>query len=99
MSLKYNTLFNPAYSPNVGLLCALYAVLPGTDSDILLEEHYVPVVSLVPSMTGSVSNIYVRERVSDRVRSSNELEGQVVLFIHGAGTPGRSRLRCACSRL
>ena len=55
--------------------------------DILLEEHFVPVVSRVPSMTGSVSQLYVRERVKDSVRKQNDLEGKVVLFIHGAGTP------------
>jgi pimeloyl-ACP methyl ester carboxylesterase len=67
--------------------CSPEVVTPGNDSDILLEEHYVPVVSRVPSMTGSVSNIYVRERVRDNVSNGNDLEGQVVLFIHGAGTP------------
>src|SRR6056300_305654 len=55
--------------------------------DILLEEHFVPVVSRVSSMTGSVSQLYVRERVKDSVRKQNDLEGKVVLFIHGAGTP------------
>jgi len=55
--------------------------------DILTLEHYVPVVSRVPSMTGSVSQIYVRERVREATRNSRDLEGQVVLFIHGAGTP------------
>ncbi len=52
-----------------------------------MEEHFVPVVSRVPSMTGSVSQIYVRERVKDSVRNQNDLESKVVLFIHGAGTP------------
>lgn len=56
-------------------------------SDVLRIDHYVPVVSTVPSMTGSVAQLYVRERVLDSVRSSSDLEGQVVLFVHGAGTP------------
>lgn len=54
---------------------------------ILSIDHYVPVISMVPSMTGAVSQLYVRERVSDSVPISGELEGQLVLFIHGAGTP------------
>lgn len=66
--------------------CASTA-MPAAGGDILTVEHYVPVVSRVPSMTGSVSQVYVRERVRDRVRRQNDLEGQVVLFIHGAGTP------------
>ena len=90
MSLKYNTFFILLLQL-LTVSCASVAVLPGNESGILLEEHFVPVVSLVPSMTGSVSNIYVRERVRTDVlandRSLNELEGQVVLFIHGAGTP------------
>ncbi|MEX2365214.1 MAG: alpha/beta fold hydrolase [Pseudohongiellaceae bacterium] len=54
---------------------------------ILSIDHYVPVVSRVPSMVGSVAQLYVREKVQPGVRESNDLEGQVVLFIHGAGTP------------
>ncbi|MDG2175853.1 MAG: alpha/beta fold hydrolase [Gammaproteobacteria bacterium] len=86
MSLKYNT-FIILLLPIFLASCTPEAVITGNDSDILLEEHYVSVVSRVPSMTGSVSNIYVRERVLENVRNSNDLEGQVVLFIHGAGTP------------
>jgi pimeloyl-ACP methyl ester carboxylesterase len=52
-----------------------------------MVEHYVSVVSRVPSMSGSVSQIYVRERADTRTRNRTDLDGQVVLFIHGAGTP------------
>jgi pimeloyl-ACP methyl ester carboxylesterase len=86
MPLKYNA-FIILLLPIFLVSCTPEAAVTGNDSDILLEEHYVPVVSRVPSMTGSVSNIYVRERVRENVRNSNDLEGQVVLFIHGAGTP------------
>jgi pimeloyl-ACP methyl ester carboxylesterase len=67
--------------------CAQVSVSPTGNTGILRTEHFVPVVSSVPSMTGSVSQVYVRERVSERVRNQNNLEGKVVLFIHGAGTP------------
>lgn len=51
-------------------------------------DHYVPVVSTAPSMAGQTAQIYVRERTlgSTSLRGQN-LAGQVVLFIHGAGTP------------
>lgn len=57
-------------------------------SSILTIDHSVRIVSKVPSIAGQVSNIYVREKV----RAGNALRGQtssdqVVLFIHGAGTP------------
>jgi len=59
----------------------------GRDTAIALNEYYVPVVSRVPSMTGAVSQLYVRERVSPAVTMRDDLDGQVVLFVHGAGTP------------
>ena len=67
--------------------CTQVGTLPGRNPDVLLVEHYVPVVSRVPSMTGSVSQLYVRERVRSGVADSDDLEGRVVLFVHGAGTP------------
>ncbi len=69
------------------LLLALPSLGLGANDVILTKEHYVPVVSRVPSMMGSVSQVYVRERVAETVQESTDLEGQVVLFIHGAGTP------------
>lgn len=60
----------------------------GQAPDLLTVEHYVQVVSAAPSMAGQVSLLYTRERVLPltalRPRS---LEGKVVLFVHGAGTP------------
>ncbi len=51
-------------------------------------DHYVPVVSSAPSMEGEVAQIYVRERVSPLTTlRSVSLEGRVVVFVHGAGTP------------
>lgn len=51
-------------------------------------DHYVPVVSMAPSMKGEVAQIYVRERaLAGTALRSQGLEGQVVVFVHGAGTP------------
>jgi pimeloyl-ACP methyl ester carboxylesterase len=50
----------------------------------VMSEHYVANVSLAPSMEGQVAQIYVREYSA----ADGEVgEGDVVLFVHGAGTP------------
>ena len=56
--------------------------------EVLSLDHYVANVSMAPAMQGQVAQIYVRERTqaSTSLRSDN-LNGRVVLFIHGAGTP------------
>ncbi len=66
-------------------------VLPGpapvlAQSPEFVREHYVPVQSSAPSMPGEFAQLYLRERLSDAVLSEDG-KGQVVLFIHGAGTP------------
>ena len=50
-------------------------------------DHYVGVRSTVPAIAGQMTSIYVREvvRVGTALRDGNSA---VVLFIHGAGTPG-----------
>jgi pimeloyl-ACP methyl ester carboxylesterase len=55
---------------------------------LLTLDHYVRVKSTVPSMSGQLTQIYVRERVlaGTALRSAN-LADRVVLFVHGAGTP------------
>ena len=67
--------------------CAQVAVSPAENTDILMNEHFVPVVSRVSSMAGSVSQIYLRERVRDSVQNEDDLNDKIVIFIHGAGTP------------
>ncbi len=47
-------------------------------------DHYVANVSLAPAMAGETAQIYVRERV---ISGAQVDEGEVVLFVHGAGTP------------
>jgi pimeloyl-ACP methyl ester carboxylesterase len=57
-------------------------------STALTVDHYVPVVSTAPSMEGDIAQIYVRERVLPGMAlRSHSLEDQVVVFVHGAGTP------------
>lgn len=59
-----------------------------TGDPVASIDHYVPTVSTVPSMKGETAQIYVRERaVPANVLRGFDLEGRVVLFVHGAGTP------------
>jgi pimeloyl-ACP methyl ester carboxylesterase len=55
---------------------------------LLTVDHYVSVRSTVPSMTGQIAEIYVRERaLAGIVLRSASVADKVVLFVHGAGTP------------
>lgn len=54
----------------------------------LRVDHYVRVVSSAPSMEGQMAQIYVRERtLPETAMRSSGLDGRVVVFVHGAGTP------------
>jgi pimeloyl-ACP methyl ester carboxylesterase len=56
--------------------------------ELLTIDHYVPNRSIVPSIEGQTTQIYVRERVKPATSlRGNPREGRVVLFVHGAGTP------------
>jgi pimeloyl-ACP methyl ester carboxylesterase len=61
----------------------------GDDGQRLLTiDHYVRVTSKVPSISGQLAQIYVRERVSAGVALRGApAADKVVLFVHGAGTP------------
>ena len=77
------------FSLSATLLCLLLAgPATGARESILSIDHYVPVVSWAPAMAGEMAQIYVRERTlpATTLRGAS-LEGRVVLFIHGAGTP------------
>lgn len=64
------------------------AQTPPDATEVLSIDHYVTVESIAPSMEGEVAQIYVRERaVPATVFRSFDLEGRVVLFVHGGGTP------------
>jgi pimeloyl-ACP methyl ester carboxylesterase len=65
------------------LLAAMAGIANGQNG---MAEHYVPVQSIAPSMAGEMARIYVRERLpASGIPSAPE--GQVVLFVHGNGTP------------
>jgi pimeloyl-ACP methyl ester carboxylesterase len=56
---------------------------------VLTIDHYVTVRSTVPAIAGQPSQIYVRERAkAGTVLRGSTLSDRVVLFVHGAGTPG-----------
>lgn len=77
----------------LGSVISLQSVAQSPEQDpaqdqVLRIDHYVRVVSTAPSMAGETAQIYVRERTlpATPMRSA-DLSGQVVLFVHGAGTP------------
>jgi pimeloyl-ACP methyl ester carboxylesterase len=66
---------------------SLFAATVSADEGarLLTVDHYVRVVSTVPAIAGQPAQLYVRERVlAQRARGAND---DVVLFVHGAGTP------------
>jgi pimeloyl-ACP methyl ester carboxylesterase len=70
---------------------ALCGVLACVDSalaqDLTRIDHYVPVVSTVPSMQGQTGLLYVRQVSAGIPDLDSDIDGKIVLFIHGAGTP------------
>ena len=66
---------------------ASQAASSGDGPAVSTVDHYVPVVSEAPSMAGEIAQIYVRERRPEGLAGAADLEGDVVLFVHGAGTP------------
>ncbi|HVY64774.1 MAG TPA: alpha/beta fold hydrolase [Gammaproteobacteria bacterium] len=61
----------------------------GEDSQRLLSvDHYVANRSIVPTLNGQTTAIYVRERVKPAtLLRGAPADDRVVLFVHGAGTP------------
>lgn len=70
-----------------GFCSCLLGASPVFAQEVLRSDHYVPVVSTVPAMQGQIAQLYVRERATAEVSAAGNLDGKVVLFIHGAGTP------------
>lgn len=66
------------------LLILCWPMLALAQPEPITSEHYVANQSLAPSMSGGMAQIYVRERV---MADADIGEGDVVLFVHGAGTP------------
>lgn len=73
--------------------CVLFALLVvsgcwADDSSRLLRvDHYVRVRSAVPAIKGQTTAIYIREVVLAGTALREGAQDQVVLFVHGAGTP------------
>ncbi|MEX2130812.1 MAG: alpha/beta hydrolase family protein [Pseudohongiellaceae bacterium] len=77
-ALRFTMLLSAIFSAGIAL----------ADNPVLSIDHYVPVLSKAPSMEDQVAQIYVRERTLPQTSlRGNDLSGQVVLFVHGAGTP------------
>ena len=54
------------------------------DESIPAIDHYVRQLSMVPSIEGQITQLYVRERVQPTtIDGSKSLGGRVVLFVHG----------------
>ena len=55
---------------------------------LLSLDHFVPVKSTAPAMTGQTAQIYVREVALPGVAlRGRQAPDNLVLFVHGAGTP------------
>lgn len=81
------------FSPVVPIkLLALFSLMatPARAAEapkILTRDHTVEVRSTVPAVAGQTVKLYLRERVS--AAAPERITGdKVVLFVHGAGTPG-----------
>ena len=67
---------------------AFAAAVFGEDGQKLIRvDHYVSVRSIAPAMDGQIAQIYVREVALGSVLRRPPSVDQVVLFVHGAGTP------------
>ena len=72
----------------LGTSCVSGAAFAEQFADALRIDHYVRHVSSVPSIQGQHVQLYMRERVlPGTLARAGNLEGRVVLFVHGAGTP------------
>jgi pimeloyl-ACP methyl ester carboxylesterase len=60
----------------------------GASGRPLTVDHYVRLKSTAPAIAGQMAHLYVRERLAEGILRSSNLSDRVVLFVHGAGTPG-----------
>src|SRR5262245_62253155 len=71
------------------LTCAQQLAWADDGDRLLRVDHYVSVKSTVPAISGQSTAIYVREVVrAGTALRSRPGSSPVVLFVHGAGTPG-----------
>ena len=69
------------------LLMFALMVMPTAPPAPRTVDHYVRLKSTAPAIAGQAAHLYVRERFKEGTPGS-DLSGRVVLFVHGAGTPG-----------
>src|SRR6202000_2337486 len=69
-----------------GLVFAAAATV-AADEQLLTVDHYVRVRSMVPAISGQMTQVYVREVVRPGMVLREGAGDKVVLFVHGAGTP------------
>lgn len=67
--------------------CSLFCGSTASAQDLIRTNHYVPVVSTVPSMQGQIGQLYVRQVSAGLMGTSSDFDDRIVLFIHGGGTP------------
>ncbi len=86
--MKYRQIFALAMGSLLGHALGQPAAADDGDRVIRLD-HYVGVRSKVPAIEGQMATLYVREivRAGTALRSTAS-SNRVVLFVHGAGTPG-----------
>lgn len=80
----FNTFLARARGTVVVLILSSLSGITVAQSSVLTANHYVADVSKAPSMRGEIAQLYVRERMLPNTKAAS---GDVVLFIHGAGTP------------
>ncbi len=80
----FNTFLARARGAVVVLILSSLSGITVAQSSVLTANHYVADVSKAPSMRGEIAQLYVRERMLPNTKAAS---GDVVLFIHGAGTP------------
>ncbi len=68
-------------------LTAMFGSALAQGQELTRTNHYVPVVSTVPSMQGQIAQLYVRQLTKGVIGTFSDFDDKVVLFIHGAGTP------------
>ena len=70
------------------IVVAATAIGLSAQQQIRSVDRKVTVKSQVPAISGQDAQIYVRERVAEGLKpAANQSATQVVLFVHGAGTP------------
>ena len=88
MTRSRNAARTAAAAAGFWLLAATWSPTATADTVPLTIDHYVTQRSTVPAIEGQHTQLYLRERVLPSVIArGTDLDGRVVLFVHGAGTP------------